>query len=206
MVVYNKTMRLSWFIFFIDVLVVVLLIMVLTKKDGLPDHQPPDPEQATRQSVRRMWGDHAWWSRNYIIATINDSPDTPVAAQAVLENQSRIGTTLRSKILTRLLKEHAQRGIKLIESTKAGRGISEARQDWTENAQELAQFLSRHASPDVNWSDLMQRHMDTTESEVRARMQKDWQSDLGIFRKMEGDIQHTADLVASTWKFHTDAK
>ncbi len=73
-----------------------------------------------------MWSDHAIWTREYIVAAVDGSPDANAAATRLLRNQDDIGGAVAGFYgkdagdkLTALLKEHIMIAVDLIAAAKA---------------------------------------------------------------------------------------
>src|SRR5262245_48397917 len=47
-----------------------------------------------KQDMRKLWTDHVVWTRNYIIAAVDDKPDAKAAADRLMKNQDDIGAAV----------------------------------------------------------------------------------------------------------------
>ena len=135
--------------------------------------------------MRKLWSDHAFWTREYIVAAVADDPDQAAAAGRLMKNQEDIGAAVAAYYgdaagakLTSLLKEHISIAVDLIKAAKAGDTAGQQRADaaWHRNGEDIAGFLSQ-ANP--NWPrpvlvEMMNMHLSTTTDEVVARLTKDW--------------------------------
>jgi hypothetical protein len=168
----------------------------------------PSPSAvALKQDMRKLWTDHVVWTRDYIIAALNDQPDTKAAATRLLKNQEDIGNAVATfygaaagQQLTTLLKEHITIAVDLIKAAKAGdkAGQQQADSRWQQNAAQIAEFLSK-ANP--HWpkdalASLMTRHLSTTTAEVVARLNKDWDADVRAFDEVYEHILQMADALS----------
>src|SRR5678816_3006752 len=79
------------------------------------------------QDMRKLWTDHVVWTRDYIIAAVDDKPDQEAAAKRLLKNQEDIGRAVGAfygsqagDALTKLLKEHITIAVDLIKAAKTG--------------------------------------------------------------------------------------
>lgn len=189
------------FIIFGIVLTLIGVIIIMSAYRPPCGLEPVTLDEVKRDKVRKLWAEHPWWARNYIVATLNNSPDSEIAAQQLINNQDNIGAQLGSKTFSKLLRQHAQGTIQLIESTKAGSGVQAARETWMRNADAMADFLSKTIKSDVPWRDLIEKHVDLTETEVRARMSKDWDGDMSAFLNVDKDIERVANAIAANWNF-----
>jgi hypothetical protein len=156
---------------------------------------------ALRQGMRKLWSDHAIWTREYIVAAVAGDPAQAAAAGRLMKNQEDIGAAVAGFYgeaagakLTALLKEHISIAVDLIEAAKAGDAPAKQRADaaWHRNGEDIAGFLSG-ANP--NWprvlAEMMNMHLATTTDEVVARLTKDWDRDVRAF---DAVYQHLLDM------------
>jgi hypothetical protein len=175
--------------------------------------QAADPKPATakaqqlREDMRKLWSDHAIWTREYIVAAIDGSPDASAAAARLLQNQEHIGGAVASVYgkdagdkLTALLKQHILIAVDVVSSAKAGDKEKYAAADkrWKQNGVEIADFLS---SANPNWpkaalASMMDTHLATTTREVVARLNKSWDEDVKAFDEVYTHLLHMADALS----------
>jgi len=160
-----------------------------------------------RRDMRKLWSDHVFWTRDYIVAAIADQPDAQAAAARLLKNQEDIGNAVATYYgkaagdkLTGLLKEHILIAVDLIKAAKAHDTGTFQQVDlkWDRNAEEIADFLSK-ANP--NWpkatlTDMMKMHLTTTKAEVTARLNRNWEEDVKAFDAVYGHILMMSDALA----------
>jgi hypothetical protein len=100
--------------------------------------------------MRKLWSDHVIWTREYIVAAIEGSPDANAAATRLLKNQDDIGGAVAGFYgkdagdkLTGLLKQHILIAVDLIAAAKANDQAKYAATDqrWKKNGEEIADFL-----------------------------------------------------------------
>ena len=165
-------------------------------------------ELAFRQDMRKLWTDHVVWTRDYIIAAVDDKPDAEAAAARLMRNQEDIGTAFAEYYsknagdqLTPLLKEHINIAADLIRCAKQkdDPGFKAADAKWQANADAIATFLS---SRNPNWpkatvSDLMKMHLSTTTAEVQARLNHDWTADVTAYDAVYAHILKMADALST---------
>lgn len=159
------------------------------------------------RALQRLWTDHVVWTRQYIIAAVDDRPEAGQAATRLLKNQEDIGSAIApfygdagASALTALLKQHIMIAVDLIGAAKSGDQANFAKFDdlWTKNAEEIAGFLSG-ANPywpqkDVN--DLLALHLSLTKDEVVARLQRDFDGDVEAFDEILTEILTLSDALA----------
>lgn len=165
------------------------------------------PAQTLRQDMRKLWTDHVIWTRDYIIAAVDDKPDATAAATRLLKNQDDIGAAVGSIYgkaagdqLTTLLKEHITIAVDIIKHAKAGDKGAQLQADakWRQNGEAIATFLSK-ANP--NWprgtlAAMMNTHLRTTTDEVVARLTKNWDADVRAFDAVYNHILMMADALS----------
>ena len=160
-----------------------------------------------RTALRKLWADHAIWTRQYIVAFASDGPDTGAAATRLLKNQEHIGNAIvpfygevAGARLTDLLKQHILIAVDLLAAAKAGDDAEFQRQDqrWSQNAEEIATFLS---SANPNWPkndvvDLLSVHLKLTKDEAVARLTGKWDADVVAFDDIFTEIMTVSDTLA----------
>ena len=160
-----------------------------------------------RLAMRKLWSDHVVWTRCYVVSAISDLPDTGATAARLLRNQEEIGNAIvpyygqaAGDRLTQLLKEHITIAVDLVAAAKTGdqNKFSDADTRWTKNASDIATFLNK-ANP--NWpekdvTDLLNLHLKLTKEEATARLNKNWNEDIGKFDEIFTEIMVLADALA----------
>lgn len=164
------------------------------------------PATQLRQDMRKLWSDHAIWTRDYIISAVGDYPDAQAAAARLMKNQEDIGAAIAGIYgkpagdqLTTLLKDHIGIAVDIIKFAKAGDKAAQQQADakWKRNAEDIADFLSK-ANP--NWPratlvDMMNKHLSTTTDEVAARLTKNWDADVKAFDAVYSHILMMSDAL-----------
>src|SRR5262245_54220866 len=196
-------------------LTVVLVAPAAYARQTAPEPQKPAvatsgstmPAAVLRQDMRKLWSDHVYWTRDYIIAAVDDKPDAKAAADRLLKNQDDIGHAVAvyygppaGTKLTGLLKDHITIAVDLIKAAKAKDDAAFKEQDakWHRNAEDIATFLSG-ANP--NWPkatlvDLMNMHLSTTTAEVVARLNQKWDDDVRAFDAVYDHILRMSDALS----------
>ena len=165
------------------------------------------PAARLREDMRKLWSDHVIWTREYIVAAIDGSPDTNAVATRLLKNQDDIGGAVAGFYgkdagdkLTGLLKQHIMIAVDLIAAAKANDQAKYTATDqrWKKNGEEIADFLSQ-ANP--NWpkaalASMMAAHLATTTKEVVARLNKKWDEDTAAFDEVYTHILHMSDALS----------
>ena len=169
--------------------------------------EPVDKGTQLRQTMRKLWTDHTVWTRDYIVAAVDDRPDAPAAADRLMKNQEDIGNAVAAyygqaagQQITSLLKQHIAIAVDLIKAAKAGdqKAQTAANEKWQQNAGDIATFLSK-ANP--NWPkdvlvSMMKMHLTTTADEVVARLKHDWDGDVRAYDAVYNHILMMADALS----------
>ena len=169
--------------------------------------QHVDKTTQLHQDMRKLWTDHTVWTRDYIVAAVDDRPDAQAAANRLMKNQEDIGAAVAGyygaaagQQLTALLKQHISIAVDLIKAAKAGDKAAQKQADdrWQANAVDIATFLSK-ANP--NWPknalvDMMKKHLSTTTAEVVARLTHDWDADVKAYDAVYSHILMMADALS----------
>lgn len=161
-----------------------------------------------RTNMRKLWSDHVWWTRDYLITAIADMPDLKAATQRLLKNQDDIGTAIvpyygkeAGEKLTALLKEHILIAADVVAAAKANNAakLKEADTKWHANADAIASFLSDANPhwPKKEMQDMMYEHLKLTTEEAVARLKKDWAADITAFEKVFNEIMMMSDMLTT---------
>jgi hypothetical protein len=176
---------------------------------GAKASNPSQTESAwmLKQDMRKLWTDHVVWTRDYVIAAIAGQPDAQSAADRLMRNQEDIGNAVAKyygdeagRQLTGLLKQHIGIAVDVVKAAKAGdkAALTQADDRWQQNGVEIADFLSK-ANP--NWPRetlvaMMKKHLETTTTEVVARLDKNWNDDVKAFDAVYDHILDMSDALA----------
>jgi hypothetical protein len=179
------------------------------RRGSAVQHHPAASTKAARlrEDMRKLWSDHVIWTREYIVAAIDGSPDANAAATRLLKNQDDIGGAVAGFYgkdagdkLTGLLKQHILIAVDLIAAAKANDQAKYTAADgrWKKNGEEIADFLSQ-ANP--NWpkatlASMMAAHLATTTKEVVARLNKKWDEDAAAFDEVYTHILNMSDALS----------
>src|SRR5205807_8418137 len=147
-----------------------------------------NPREELYASMRKLWSEHVFWTRDYIIDALDGSPAAEEASRRLMRNQEEIGKAVSPYYgaqagdqLTSLLKEHISIAAELVAAAKADdkAKFQDENKRWEANADQIALFLSQ-ANP--NWpksavGDMMSKHLKTTADELDARLKKQYSRD-----------------------------
>ena len=157
--------------------------------------------------VRKLWSQHVYWTRFFIISTAEKLPDLKYVTDKLLENPYDFARFLKmffgektADKFQSLLTEHLQIAAELVnaamnmDTAKA----DELRKKWYSNADDIAEFLSS-AEPywsKRKWRDMMYSHLSMTEKEAAARLKKDYPRDIEVFDAVEKEALEMGDYMA----------
>ncbi len=165
-------------------------------------------EAELRLAMRKLWEDHAQWTRFYIISVAHDLPDKDVTAERLLANQTDIGNAFKTYYgneagdqLTALLRDHILGAAKLLDAAKAGdqARVDAASQEWNDNGKAIAAFLNKangqHWPLDTAQS-IMQMHLDQTVKEAQDRLGGNYVEDIRDYDIVHDHILDMADILS----------
>src|SRR3989442_11824611 len=80
-----------------------------------------------KTNMRKLWADHAIWTRQYAVSALDNAPDMVAAKERLLKTPDNIGNSLipyygdgTGRKLAELLRKHVLLGGDLIEFAKPG--------------------------------------------------------------------------------------
>jgi hypothetical protein len=157
--------------------------------------------------MRKLWSDHVFWTRLYIIEAAANNPAAQTTSARLLRNQEDIGNAVATYYgsaagskLADLLKQHILIAVDLVTAAKAGDNakVADADRRWHANADDIATFLSG-ANP--NWPKaavlaMLNQHLALTTQEATARLQGRFSDDAAAFDNIYNQIIGMADTLA----------
>lgn len=166
-----------------------------------------DPKCVLRTALRKLWADHAIWTRQYIVAFAGGGADAGEAAGRLLKNQEHLGAAIvpyygqaAGDALTGLLKQHILIAVDLLTAAKAGDDAEFQKQDqkWSQNADEIATLLSGANPywPKNDVVDLLNVHLKLTKDEAVARLGGNWAADVSAWDDIFTEIMTVSDTLA----------
>lgn len=144
------------------------------------------------RTMDRLWTDHVFWTRQFIVSSAAGLSDVQVAAQRLLKNQDDIGNALvpyygneAGARLTQLLREHITIAADLVKAVIAKNDAKTQELDaqWHTNAHDIATFL---AGANPNWKkddlvSMLNEHLALTTKELTYRLASNWIEDIANF-------------------------
>lgn len=160
-----------------------------------------------KMNQRQLWIDHVSWTRSYIISAISSLDDKDIVLERLLKNQDDIGNAIKpyygedaGNKLSALLREHIELAGKVLESakTKDSKALEKNNKLWYENADKIADFLSK-ANPNYSnkvLKDMLYKHLQFVTDQVVARLNNYWKADINAYDKGEEHMIHFADILS----------
>lgn len=195
-------------------IIVLVTVMVMgtafiTKVEGAKSTSEPCYSESIiklKNDSQKLWIEHVWWTRSYIISSIVGLEDKDEILKRLLQNQVDIGNLIKpfygeeaGNKLTALLKEHILKAGEIIEAAKKGdkAAVDKLNKEWHQNADEIVAFLAK-ANPHWNkkeLTDMFYTHLKLTTEEVVARLKKEWVNDIRLADLNEEHIIKLADIL-----------
>ena len=168
----------------------------------------PSPASAVlHDAMRKLWSDHVFWTRLFIVDAAAGSPQLQTTTNRLLQNQNEIGNAIvpyygaaAGSQLSNLLRQHILIAADLVNAAKAGdqAKVADADRRWHANADEIATFLSG-ANP--NWPkatvlNMLNQHLSLTTQEATAQLQSRWADSQTLFDQIYPQILQMADALS----------
>lgn len=161
------------------------------------------------KAMRKLWEQHVWWTRLYIVSFAKGLPETNATAQRLLRNQIDIGNAIKpfygnaaGNQLTALLKQHILGAVAVLTAAKAGNTTkaNQATTAWYANADQIATFL--HNANPIHWPlasmrGMMHRHLTLTLQEATAELHGKSTASIAAFERVENEILRMADMLTT---------
>lgn len=165
--------------------------------------------QQLSKAMRKLWEQHVWWTRLYIVSFAAGLPETNATAQRLLRNQVDIGNAIKpfygntaGNRLTTLPKQHILGAVAILTAAKVGNTtkLNRATTAWYANADQIAAFL--HGANPRHWplgavSSIMHRHLTLTLQEATAGSQGNASGSIATFERVEQEILQMADTLTA---------
>lgn len=156
---------------------------------------------------RKLWYEHVFWTRMFIISTVSELKDLQLVTQRLLQNPVDFEKVLnkfygpaKSKRFENLLKEHLLIAADLVNAAKAGNTqlVNSTRIKWYKNADEIAEFLSSINKfwSKGQWQRMLYDHLKMTENEAVYRLTSQYANDIENFDNIQNQAIKMADYMA----------
>ncbi len=155
--------------------------------------------------LRKLWEQHVYWTRFFIISTLADLNDIDEVTTRLLQNPKDFAKLLEyfygvqiANQFQNLFTEHLMIGGDLVNALKKNEDtVSAIRKKWYANADSIAKFLS-----DINpyweknaWTDMLYDHIKMTEEEAYLYLHGNYTDSIEIFDKIENEALKMADYM-----------
>lgn len=157
--------------------------------------------------MQRLWGEHATWTRLYIVESISHNPGVSETKARLLQNQKDIGDAFAvyygapaGRELTALLTEHIGGAAEILDAAIGGDGPRGERAEaaWYANADAIAQFLTA-AHPKEFPAPIMKehltRHLDLTMREAVSELEGRYAASIADYDTVHADMLAFADVL-----------
>jgi len=169
---------------------------------------PLTPKQRqTFETVQRIWLEHVFWTRFFIVSDVGSLPDLSAVTNRLLRNPTDFADVLRPLYgpdravrFESLLRDHLVIASKLVNAAKAGNTATadEERKLWYSNADEIALFLN-NINPNWSkkvWQDLLYDHLNMTENEAIYQIRGEYEESVAEFDKIQKEALQMANYMA----------
>jgi len=157
-------------------------------------------------SLRRLWLEHVYWTRLFLISKAFDLPDLPFVTQRLLQNPHDFANALRplfgkqiAKQFEDLLTEHLVIASKIVDAAKAGdtAELDKQRDLWYANAESIAKFLASNNQfwNERVWNDFMFNHLQMTEDEIMQILNGQYEQSIKEFDSIQAEALLMADAM-----------
>ncbi|MGI5849744.1 MAG: acetylglutamate kinase [Christensenellales bacterium] len=157
--------------------------------------------------LHRLWIEHVMWTRSFIISTAANLKDLDFVTQRLLRNPVDFANLLRplygnqsAMRFEDLFKNHLLIAAQLVNAAKNGneRAVTEQRNKWYENADDIADFLSS-INPYWSrrqWQALLYDHLKMTEDESLQILSGQYDASIRQYDLIENEALKMADVMA----------
>jgi len=159
-------------------------------------------------TLRKLWEQHVWWTRSFIISVASDIEDLELVTDRLLRNPTDFANVLaiyygneNAEVFKTLLEEHLKIGAAIVTSAKEGNSeaVDENLKKWYDNADEIAAVLAS-INPywdQEEWRSLLYDHLKMTTDEAVARLSGEFAQDIMIFDMIETQALAMADVMSA---------
>ena len=166
-----------------------------------------EQEVRLRNAMRLVWEQHVYWTRMTINSIAFDLPDVNAVTARLLRNATDMGNLLKpfygnriAAKFSNLIRAHLVIAAELVKAAKAGnqKAAADAERRWYENGEEISEFLSR-INPFISeeeFEEMFFEHLALTKQEAVLILQKNFQSSIAVFDKIEAEALQMADTIA----------
>lgn len=166
-----------------------------------------ESEMGLRDTIRMLWEQHSVWTRLAIMSIVAGSPDEELVVARLLRNPKDFEEVLRlfygdevAAEFNKLLTSHLVIASEIVKASKAGNtdAAADAEKRWYENADQIAQLLSR-INPYwyfEDWQAMLHEHLALVKAQAVAILTSDYEKGISIYDEMEAQALEMADMMA----------
>jgi hypothetical protein len=160
-----------------------------------------------KTTMRKLWEEHIFWTRNVIFCLVDDLPGNVQAVKRQLQNQIDLGNAIKPYYgdaagdkLTELLYTHVNTTTDIIKAaiTRDTSVINDVNKKWFANAEDIVQYLHK-LNPDWAIGDLrkmLHNQMQLTAESAGERLKKNYDADVVAFDKVHEGVLIMSDTLA----------
>lgn len=161
-------------------------------------------QQMLSNHLRMLWTQHVYWTRQAILSTAFDFPDTQLVIGRLLRNPKDFEEALKTfygesnaSEFGELLTKHLEIAYELVLAAKAGDSekAADAELRWYENANRLTDFLGS-INPfwsNQEWREMLNDHLTMTKEEAVDILTQSYADSIDIFDNIERQALMMAD-------------
>lgn len=130
-------------------LVIIIIFAVLMYLSYINYNKKRDAAQARALLLQKLWAEHMWYTREYLIRVVYKLPDASDVATRLLQNQSDLANAVNSiypgtyNTVYVLLKDHILIAVQLVNAVIAGdASVDQVKQLWFQNGEQIADALA----------------------------------------------------------------
>lgn len=160
------------------------------------------------KELRKLWAEHVFWTRLFIISALAGLPDLNVTTERLLRNPADFAEVFRkfygsqsAGTVQSLLENHLKIAADIVNSAirQDAEAVEQNTKLWYSNADEIAAALAgiNPMWSAAQWRDLLYDHLRMTTDEVLARLSGDYARDVAIFDMILEQALDMADVMAA---------
>ncbi len=185
-----------------------LFIFQSCEKDETTSPAKTTNNAAFKADMRYLWAEHATWTRDVIVAMLDESPAANASLTRLLANQVDIGNAIKpyygdaaGQALTDLLTEHIVVAGDILVAARNGDtpAMNDAVAKWYKNGDDIAVFLNT-ANPEnwelVHMKQHMKDHLDFTLAEAVGHLQGKYTDEVKAYDNAFKQLMQLADSLA----------
>lgn len=189
-------------------IVIAFVLASIAVIGGARADLPPRTPGELRIEMRRLWDDQLVFTRNFIISTLEMSPDQLPVTDAYLGHQTAIADAFTpyygaeaSRELALLLSTHAVITVELVRIIGEGNveAVPRQRAHWVGSAQQIAGYLAElNPSWDATQLDLsLLTYLDLTMAEIAGRSIRNRDVELAAYERLRAHTTRLADFLSN---------